>query len=898
MTIKRFLCAFLTILLVLAAAPTAALAKGAAAELEEARKLGLLREVWLDLEAVEEEAKAAGADMNAVTLAVYNAALNDERIDEGSFNSVTKNSFFFKVEGMYCSYDYIAHDAISKKAEMPKEDIALSVPGTKNGPSNMNVLLVEPYGYSGGGFTDQYVLEAQSIAAVTGGDMIHLVSAGATGPAIAEACADAGIVIFDSHGTAGNGTSYLCLTTAVGITSEDVANGWATSAGSGSTDIDGRYIANHCGGSLPNNIFWLAICQGMKLSGQGTTGYALIDAGAGCVYGYSQSVTFAGDYAIEPLFWDQMKNGATVAEAFDYMVANGCSPDGSEPRGDAFPIVMSPVDPFPANPDSAQSVFCDWSIFGGNMDPVAIESWSLSDESLEILIGSTARVRFNRIPDNANQYELEWHSQNENVAVVNGNNRVVTITAVGLGTTEVYCNVHDLEGELLGTASCSVTVTYDEALSEAACVDGGSLVFSSPTMAYPWASASVDGRNAAKSGNTGVANSTSTMALAQNMQAGETLSFEWKVYSEANYDKLGFYVNGTLYGDLISGNTDWEEVTFTAPSADAYTFEWRYTKDSSLDNGDDCGYVDDVTYSGDHGAEPVEIQSWSLSPDAVEMIRTGSVAVNFNRIPDNANNYDLVWGTENADIATVLGNNRRVTITGVGDGSTRIYCDVMVGNEILGRAYCSVNVLHFPDLNEALNAENGGLQFTSATADHPWSVAVIGDRAAAKSGNAGVSSSVSTLRLVLDMQAGETLSFDWMVSSEGNYDKLGFYVNNNQQGDLISGSTNWETITYTAQNAGTYTFEWRYTKDSSVNSGDDCGYVDNVRYSGMALYEPGDLDFDGEITISDALDVLRIALGLVDPTNEQSAAADVNGDGNIDIEDALAVLRIALGLMR
>ena len=67
----------------------------------------------------------------------------------------------------------------------------------------------------------------------------------------------------------------------------------------------------------------MAICEGMKRSGQGTTGAALLRAGAGVVYGYSQSVTFAGDYVYEETFWNLMKdfeNPATVAEAFAQMV--------------------------------------------------------------------------------------------------------------------------------------------------------------------------------------------------------------------------------------------------------------------------------------------------------------------------------------------------------------------------------------------------------------------------------------------------------------------------------------------------------------------------------------------------------------------------------------------------
>ena len=664
MKFSRFLSVLLTVLMVIALVPASALAAGDS----EARELAKLDTVWAELEAVEAEAVASGADMSAVTMAVYNAALQLELVDKTSFSSLTDKSFFFTVNGMACAYDYTARN-YNKIEGYKGQPTVLTVPGTKNGPTNMNVLLVGPYYGHDGNFTNQYRNEAQSIAECTGGDYVLLQSTGATGPAIAAACPDAGVVIFDSHGTQSGNSSYLCLTTNSGITQQDYQNGWAVNAGSAAY-IDGRYIQNHCGAELPNNFFWMAICEGMKRQGQGTTGYALLDAGAGAVYGYSQSVTFVGDYAIEAIFWNQMKNeDATVAEAFAYMVQTGCSSNGSEPSGNAFPIVMSPDDPFPSNPDSAQTVYCDWQLFGGSMEPVALESWSLSET-------------------------------------------------------------------------------------------------------------------------------------------------------------------------------------------------------------------------------------------AVEVIRTGSVTVNFDRIPDNANQYDLVWHSEDESIATVSGNKKKVTITGVAEGNTNIYCEVYdLEENLLGTAYCAVNVLHFPDLNEAANAEGYNLEFTSATANYPWGVAIIDGNAVAKSGGSGVANVTSTLRLVLDMEAGETISFDWKASCEGTasnpYDKGTFYANGTQVGQPITGNSNWTTVTYTASNTGTYTFEWRYTKDISVDANDDCIYLDNVSYSGYTPVvvepTPGDMDGDGEVTIADALDMLRIALGLMEAPD--GVNGDLDGNGVVDANDALIALRIAMGLI-
>lgn len=193
-----------------------------------------------------------------------------------------------------------------------------------------------------------------------------------------------------------------------------------------------------------------------------------------------------------------------------------------------------------------------------------------------------------------------------------------------------------------------------------------------------------------------------------------------------------------------------------------------------------------------------------------------------------------------------------------------------------------VNLLY--TLESALNVPGGELNFTS-TGSYPW--AVLDDYA--KSSNEGVNSSTSAISLSLTMSAGETLTFRYKVSSEQNYDKFIFTANNTQVFSK-SGSLAWEEYTYTAATSGTYNFEWKYTKDGSVNRNDDCAYLDDVEYHSNAI--PGDSDGDGTVTVSDALLAMRYAMGTV--TNINVNAADVDGDGNVTITDAVTILRMAM----
>ena len=72
-----------------------------------------------------------------------------------------------------------------------------------------------------------------------------------------------------------------------------------------------------------------------------------------------------------------------------------------------------------------------------------------------------------------------------------------------------------------------------------------------------------------------------------------SVSFWWKVSSESGWDKLHFYVDGIEVVDPISGQTDWIKVEYPL-TTDSHTLKWAYTKDGSVSNGDDCGWVDKV----------------------------------------------------------------------------------------------------------------------------------------------------------------------------------------------------------------------------------------------------------------------------------------------------------------
>ena len=73
------------------------------------------------------------------------------------------------------------------------------------------------------------------------------------------------------------------------------------------------------------------------------------------------------------------------------------------------------------------------------------------------------------------------------------------------------------------------------------------------------------------------------------------ISFYWKVSSESNCDYLQFYIDGVRQ-DRISDSEDWHKMTYEITGSALHTLKWRYFKDSSISEGDDCGWVDKVEW--------------------------------------------------------------------------------------------------------------------------------------------------------------------------------------------------------------------------------------------------------------------------------------------------------------
>ena len=107
-----------------------------------------------------------------------------------------------------------------------------------------------------------------------------------------------------------------------------------------------------------------------------------------------------------------------------------------------------------------------------------------------------------------------------------------------------------------------------------------------------WAAHTDQSHDGVDSARSGPISGNQTSWLETTVTGPLPLSFWWKVSSEEDYDYLRFAIDG-VEQTKISGETDWQEEHFDL-SAGSHTLRWSYTKDGSVSDGSDAGWLDQV----------------------------------------------------------------------------------------------------------------------------------------------------------------------------------------------------------------------------------------------------------------------------------------------------------------
>lgn len=214
--------------------------------------------------------------------------------------------------------------------------------------------------------------------------------------------------------------------------------------------------------------------------------------------------------------------------------------------------------------------------------------------------------------------------------------------------------------------------------------------------------------------------------------------------------------------------------------------------------------------TGHSGMGGITIHATPLDPD----VRTSSIDNIIDTLPVNATCSDTFHFTINT--------------------SQTIDDDIPVHVTFANRHYSRTDPVMLPCGTRILTFENL-TQFPSewTQGNHPWVITSTagevryGSRCA-RSANNLQDEEDSELSVRRNALANDSISFDFNVSSENNYDKFKFYIDDTSK--LVASGTNntWRHVSYPVS-AGRHTFKFVYSKDYSQNDGRDCAWIDNVR---------------------------------------------------------------------
>ena len=165
----------------------------------------------------------------------------------------------------------------------------------------------------------------------------------------------------------------------------------------------------------------------------------------------------------------------------------------------------------------------------------------------------------------------------------------------GTGSKTVYGFFRDEAGNISSTtATTTVTSISYEVYEDFADNTFDSNLTVAGSGSYPWVVA--DGQF--RSNNKGVKSSTSKSTIQFTPTTDATLSFDYGVSSESNYDKLTIILKSanstTTLVNAISGTKTGTISNIELYSGSIYTLMLSYTKDSSTDKNDDIGYISNL----------------------------------------------------------------------------------------------------------------------------------------------------------------------------------------------------------------------------------------------------------------------------------------------------------------
>jgi hypothetical protein len=264
--------------------------------------------------------------------------------------------------------------------------------------------------------------------------------------------------------------------------------------------------------------------------------------------------------------------------------------------------------------------------------------------------------------------------------------------------------------------------------------------------------------------------------------------------------KVRFFVTCTSGSDTWEGRFD---LTFRAPA-----FAMTNISNTELAPGSTGTITFDIANNGGAVAEDVVLEVYSSSSDLT--LSGNSFALNTIEAGATANVPVEITVNNSVEIGSTYEINYLVTS---GHYSTAGSYVVSVGNVV-----------------ESFETGDFSMYDWTFSGSANWTIVNSGAHTGTYCAKSGTISDnqQSSLILATEILADGVVTFYRKVSSESGYDKLYFYIDNQEKGNW-SGDEGWSEVSYPVT-TGTHTFKWTYEKDYSVSNGSDCAWVDDIQF--------------------------------------------------------------------
>ena len=300
--------------------------------------------------------------------------------------------------------------------------------------------------------------------------------------------------------------------------------------------------------------------------------------------------------------------------------------------------------------------------------------------------------------------------------------------------------------------------------------------------------------------NTHNADSAAILNYDLRFNTGDKLSFDWSVSSEAVYDQLQCYLGDELL--FVKSGDQSGHFSKTFESATTGKLSFVYIKDNFVDVADDNAVIRNIKLANS------ENMTMQIPEPIVEETKS--------ELSNGATNYgDRVF------CVVTLGNGMQIK----SDEFVLEYLN-FIKTQPTEENPCVI--LDTPDSGAKYQwyqiADSYSQRITpTSTGPYAWTE----NDGVWISNNKTIDASSSVMSAAINVMAGDTLNFDWSVSSEAGYDFFTCVINGNRV--LNKSGINSGTFEKTFTDASSVLIEFKYTKDRSGMGGKDCATVSNIR---------------------------------------------------------------------